>query len=171
MQNIDYTNLVSSVRDNVVEIIQNNVSDPTNSTSGLRKWIYSRTPDTKSRDFSGFPYIIVPSPQISISNASTGQHSFDGSKKEITWEMEIIIHTTDRGWNNLNGKGLQYVNEISNDMMRVFLNRQIRETMRTSGLAFAMPEVSNVDVIEQDNTLLYEVSVFLSFTTRMRVSE
>jgi hypothetical protein len=171
MQNIDYTNLVSAPRDNIVEIIQNNVNDPTSSTLNTRKWLYSRTPDTKSRDFSGFPYIIIPSPQISLSNASTGEHSFDGSKKEVTWEVEITIHATDRGWGNNNGKGLQYVNEISNDMMKVFLNRQIRETLRNYGLAFAMPEVSNVDVIEQDNTLLYEVSVFLSFSTRMRISE
>ena len=171
MEEVTYSNLVTAVRDNIVEIIQDNVTDPISSASYKRKWLYSRTPDTKSRDFSGFPYIVIPSPQISLSNSKTGQHSIDMSKREVTWETEITIHASDRGWANNNGRGLEFVNLISNQLLMNFLDIDLRQQLHDVGMFFSTPEISRVDVIEQNNTLLYEVSVFLSFSVRMRTSK
>lgn len=167
MEIVNYNNLITAVRDNIVEIILNNVTDPISSPSALRKWLYSRRPDTKSRDFSGFPYIVIPSPQISLSD----RQSIDMSKRSVTWDTEITVHASDRGWGNNNGKGLEWTNKISNQVMQIFLNRQIRQTFQDNNMFFARPEITNVTVIELDNTLVYEVSVFLSFEVRMQISE
>lgn len=167
MEIVSYENLITAVRDNIVEVIENNITDPISSASFKRKWLYSRQPDRKSRDFSGFPYIVIPSPQISLQETQT----YDMTQTEVSWDTEITIHASDRGWGNQNGRGLEWTNSISNEVMKVFLNRQVRQLLQENNMYFSRPEISNIDVIELDNTLIYEVSVFLPFKSRLTISE
>ena len=78
MAKVTYSNLFSESRNNVVTIVKSDVSDPTTSPSEYRKWIYSREPDTKSSDFSGYPFIIVHNSEVDFEREDS---SGDGKKK------------------------------------------------------------------------------------------
>lgn len=61
---INASNVFSEARDTVVSLINSNVTDPkTGSTNSRRKWLYREFPDTTSRDFAGYPIIVITSPE------------------------------------------------------------------------------------------------------------
>jgi hypothetical protein len=171
MVKITFSNLYSAVRQNIYTILNEHLPDPANSTSSKRKWLYSRMPDVKSKDFGGFPFVVIPNPTVSLSDHRTGQGSMDMTKRYVEWESEITVVASDRGWGNNNGKGLQYTESICDNLLRLFLNIDIRRELQDLGMYFSIPQVSSVDTTEMNNTLVYEVSLFLNFATRLRVSD
>ena len=165
---VTYVNLFSESRNNVVALINStNVSDPTLSDAEGRKWIYSREPDVKSNDFKGYPCIIVHPADLDIERE---RGSLDGKSKMVFWDIEIEIITSDRGYGEKEGKGLSYMDSISNSLIQTFMNKTNRATLSTNSMKFVNPTTTSVgtDVIE--NELIYRRSIMISFQSKIQVS-
>jgi hypothetical protein len=161
MAKIDSTNLISEPRNNVVALLsdKNNVSDPITSYSEYRKWIYSRDPDIKSASFAGYPFIVINPTRIDTS----GKANLDGSKRFVNWTIDIEIVSSDRGYGDNDGKGLIYNDAITDDILETFMNVDNRETLRSQGMAFGKPVVSDVLVEPLKQELTYRRIITVPF--------
>ncbi|HUU88647.1 MAG TPA: hypothetical protein VMX17_12960 [Candidatus Glassbacteria bacterium] len=165
---VTYTKLFSESRNNVVALItSSNVSDPTISSAEFRKWIYSREPDVKSNSFKGYPYIIVHPSDLDIEKE---KGSLDGKSKFVSWDIEIEIVTSDRGYGENDAKGLSYMDAISDDLIETFMSMTNRKTLSTNSMKFANPTTTAVGTEVIDNELVYRRSIILSFQSRIKVS-
>lgn len=163
-----YSNLFSESRNNVIALLTSvNVPDPTISSAGFRKWIYSRTPDVKANEFKGYPFLIVHPADADIDEDGG---TLDGKSKIVYWNIEIEIVCSDRGYGDNVGKGLSYMDEITDSLAKTFMNISNRKTLTTNSMAFSNVTTSSVttDVIE--NELVYSRSIILSFKSRIQVS-
>ena len=167
---VTYTNLFSESRNNVVALItSSNVSDPTLSSAEFRKWIYSREPDVKATDFSGYPFIIVHPVDLDI-EGEDGKGSLDGKSKFVFWDVEIEIITSDRGYGEKDGTGLTNMDTISNNLIKTFMNITNRNTLSTNSMKFVNPTTTSVGNEVIENELVYRRSIILSFKSRIQVS-
>lgn len=167
MATVTYENLFSESRANVVALItKSNVPDPTISSAEFRKWIYSRQPDVKNANFSGYPFIIVNPADVDIGDKG----SVDGKSKPVMWDIEVEIVTSDRGYGNNDGKGSTQMDSISNNIMTTFLNISNRQTLSNQSMKFSQPTTTAVttDVIE--NEMVFRRSILLPFKSRIQVS-
>ncbi len=165
---VTYQNLFSESRNNVVALVTStNVPDPTLSSAEFRKWIYSREPDIKSTDFKGYPFLVINPVDLDI-EAEGG--SLDGKSKFIYWDIEIEIVTSDRGYGEKDGKGLTYMDSISNSLIKTFMNITNRKTLSKNSMKFVNPTTTAVGTEVIDNELVYRRSIILSFKSRIQVS-
>jgi len=165
---VTYENLFSESRNNVVALVtSSNVSDPTISSAEFRKWIYSREPDVKSSDFKGYPYLIINPCDLDIESE---KGSLDGKSKFVYWDIEIEIITSDRGYGANDGKGLIYMDSISNSLIKTFMNITNRKTLSTNSMKFVNPTTTAVGTEVIENELVYRRSLILSFKSRIQVS-
>ncbi len=165
---VTYQNLFSESRNNVVALVTStNVPDPTLSSAEFRKWIYSREPDVKSSDFSGYPFIVINPADLDIEEE---RGSLDGKSKFIYWDIEIEIVTSDRGYGEKDGKGLTHMDLISNNLIKTFMNITNRKTLGTNSMKFVNPTTTAVGTEVIDNELVYRRSLLLSFKSRIQVS-
>lgn len=163
---VNKNNLFSEARNNVVDLIKTKINDPATSSSEFRKFIYSRRPDVKATDFSGYPYIVVNPSDISLSE----QGSVDGKTKTATWNIEIEVVTSDRGYGNKDGKGLTHMDNFSDQIISIFADQTNKTTLRNNGIAFATPSSTPVSNEIIHNELVYERTFIYTFRSRKRVS-
>lgn len=164
---VTYENLFSESRANVVALIKSsNVPDPTISSAEFRKWIYSSEPSVKNSDFAGYPVIIVNHSDVDIGDKG----SVDGRSKPITWDIEVEIVTSDRGYGGKGGQGATQMDTISNSLMKTFLNITNRTTLSNQSMRFSQPTTTavNADVIQ--NEKVFRRSILLSFNSRIQVT-
>ena len=165
---VTYQNLFSESRNNVVALVTSgNVPDPTLSSAEYRKWIYSREPDVKSTDFKGYPYLIIHPSDLDIEKE---KGSLDGKSKFVYWDVEIEILTSDRGYGEKDGKGLTYMDTISNNLIKTFMNVTNRNTLSTNSMKFVNPTTTAVGTEVIENELVYRRSIMISFKSRIQVS-
>jgi len=169
MANITYANLFSEPRNNVVNLIKDssNVSDPVISSAEYRKWIYSRFPDVKSTEFSGYPFIVVRSTDL---NTEIPESSADGKSKIVNFDIDIEIYTSDTAYGNMSGKGLSHMEAISNDLAETFMNITNRNTLKSYGLAFSTIEPTAISEQELKQQKVYQRIFPLTFKNKMQVS-
>ena len=168
MAQVTYANLFSESRNNVVTLVSDtsNVSDPMGSPSQYRKWIYSREPDVKDSDFSGYPFIIVHSSDFDTDEGGT----VDGKSKRVHWIVEVEIVTSDRGYGKQDGQGLSQIDSISDSIMQTFLDSTKRVTLSNQSMKFSRPSSSGVTNEIIDDELVYRRSILLPFKSRIQVS-
>ena len=166
MEKVTKENLFSEARNNVVTLIEANVSDPVISSSEYRKWIYSRRPGGKASDFDGYPYIVVHPTDVDVEDGG----SVDGKSKVVSWTIEIEIVASDRGYGDHNGQGLAHIDAISDSLIAVFLDMTNRATLSANSLKFSKPTTTAVTTEAISNELVYSRSILLPFRTRMAVS-
>lgn len=161
MAKIDSTNLISEPRNNVVSLISDdsNVSDPVTTSAEYRKWIYSRDPDIKSSSFAGYPFIVIAPARIDTSGGS----SLDSSKRFVNWTIDIEVVSSDRGYGDNDGKGLTYNDLITNDILQTLLDVDNRKTLRSQGMAFGKPVVSDVLIEPLKQELTYRRIITVPF--------
>lgn len=164
---VDKSNLISEVRNNVVDLLKANVSDPTVGSAEYRDWILSRIPDTKASDFIGFPFIVVISPDPEI---LTKARSGDGKSKMVAWEVEILIYTSDRGYSDMANRGNADSETIGNKVFETFLDKTNRNTLRANNMLFSEPKGQGTVTEALEETLVYIKSIALPFATKMRIS-
>jgi hypothetical protein len=71
-------NLFSESRDILKTLINTNVVDPkTGSANSKRRWMYREFPDTTSRDFGGYPFIVIKSPELNSDEQQDLTRLFD----------------------------------------------------------------------------------------------
>ncbi len=165
---INYSNLFSQSWQNIYDLInvKASVVDPTTSSTEYRKWIYSREPDAKSIEFKGFPVIII---HPSTFNTTEGG-SVSGIKKFMEWTMEIEVITSDRGYNNVDGKGLSHMDAICDDIIETLFKSANQSTLNTNSIHFININSSRVVVEDFNNTLIYRRSIIVGFKSRLAVS-
>jgi len=161
---VNYGNLFSKSRDNIVSLIKSNVSDPTVSSSEYRKWIYSREPDVKATDFKGFPFIIIHPAVLSFD-----ERTVNGQIRTINWGIQIEVITADREFGNNDGKGQTHLDSISNEIVMYLNNSSNANTLRASGLFFIDTNATSVVTEAFNNTLIYRRSFMLSFKNKVKV--
>ncbi len=146
-----------------------NVPDPTNSSAGNRKWIYSREPDIKAIDFKGYPIIIVYPASVDFEEEK-GKGSVDMKSKSTFWDIEIEVVTSDRGYGDDDGKGLTHIDSISNDVVKTFNNKTNRITLSNNSMKFTNPSTTSVSIEDFHQERVYRRSIMLSFQSRIQVS-
>jgi len=168
---ITYSNLFSESWNNIYNLInsKSNVVDPTTSSSEFRKWVFSREPDIKASEFTGYPYIVVYNSEVTIETESKGK-SLDGKSQIVIWTIEIEIVTSDRGNNNTDGKGQVHMDAISDDIVETLMNKSNRNTIRANGLYFPSINPSGVVPEVKSNELCYRRSFILGYKSKMQVS-
>lgn len=164
---VTYEKLFSESRNNVVELITANVSDPISSSGQYRKWIYSRVPDIKSEDFKGYPFIVVQNSNV-IPDGDN--QSGDGKHRVVYFDIIVEIYTSDRGYGSKDGLGSSQIDSISDELISVFLNKTHRETLINNRMSMSKPTTDEVEVIPLKNELIYTRTINLSFGNRMVVS-
>ena len=89
---ITTTNIFIQPHANLYNLLNNrsNVSDPNDST-GKRKFVYTREPNFMSRNFAGFPFIIVPDPEYNQTDLM-----LSSTKSKTIDEFEVIIYGQDK---------------------------------------------------------------------------
>ena len=169
MANITYANLFSEPRNNVVTLISNssNVTDPATSSAEYRKWIYSRFPDVKSAEFSGYPFIVVRSTDL---NTEIPDSSADGKSKMVNFDIDIEIYTSDTAYGNTSGKGLIHMESISDDLAETFMDMTNRRTLKSYGLAFSTIEPTAISEQELKQQKVYQRIFPLTFKNKLQVS-
>jgi len=161
---VNYGNLFSRSRDNIVSLIKDNVSDPTVSSSEHRKWIYSREPDVKANDFKGFPFIIIHPAVLSFD-----ERTINGQVRTVLWGIQIEVITSDREFGNNDGNGSIHLDLISNEIVRYLNHSTNTNVLRINGLFFIDINATSVVVESFNNTLIYRRSFMLSFKNKMKV--
>ena len=164
---VTYANLLSESRNNVVDIISANVSDPISSASEYRKWIYSRMPDVKDAAFKGYPLIIVEPSGIDIESEDS---SGDGKHKFVSWTINIEVRTSDRGYGSADGQGLIQIDTISDSIMQQFLSMTHRNTLGANSMKFSAPTTEPVLTITEQNELIYRRIIGLRFRNLIPIS-
>lgn len=161
MAKINSTNLISEPRNNVVSLISDssNVSDPITTSAEYRKWIYSRDPDIKAGDFAGYPFIVINPARIDTSGSS----SLDSSRTFVNWTIDIEVVSSDRGYGDNNGNGLTHNDNITNDILETLMKVENRETLRSQGMAFGKPVVSDVLIEPLKKELTYRRIITVPF--------
>jgi len=164
---VTYSNLVSKPRENIILLITaTNVPDPISSSTEFRKWIYSRVPDTKSIDFKGYPFIVVHPAEFDPNERG----SLDGKSRFVSWEIEIEIFASDRGYGSIDGKGLAHIDAISDDILKTLLDMTIRNALSGNNLKFSRPRPTSVTTEVLDDELIYRRSIIATFENRLQVS-
>ena len=165
---ITYSNMFSGPRANILALIddKSNVADPVTSSSEYRKWIYSRDPDIKSNNFTGFPILIIHSSEF-----ETEEHgSCDMKSKPVNWSTEIEIITSDRGYGSEDGKGMTHMDAISDDIGTTLLNVANRKTLQSNSLFNIIFTSSSITQEVMGETLVYRRSFTVELKSRLRVS-
>lgn len=165
---VTYSNLTSESRNNVVTLLSStsNVVDPIVTSGEFRKWIYSRAPDTKAADFKGFPFIVVNPANY---DPEVGG-SMNGKSKFVSWEIEIEIFTSDRGYGGHDGQGLTHMDAITDDVVQTLSAMTNRNTLSGNNLKFSRPRLTSVTTEAIEDTLVYRRSIMATFKNRIHVS-
>lgn len=171
MVQLTSSNVFSAIRDNIVSLIEKNIKNPvSNSKFNTKTNIYDRQPDLKAFNFKDFPYIIVQYPQIDIStNDDFG--TLDMNTKRYEWDLEIVVHATERAFgNNRNKKGAETTTDIADQLIEMFDSSQIKRYLHDQGFFFSKPDISNVSPVSQiSNTLIYEFTMTFTFSNRTNI--
>ncbi|MHA1829886.1 MAG: hypothetical protein ACTSX6_14695 [Candidatus Heimdallarchaeaceae archaeon] len=147
------------------DLISNNISDPVSSSAEYRKWIYAREPDTKSRDFSGYPFIIINPVNISFAE----NKSADESRKIAGISVEIEIVASDKGANNSNGQGLSHIDAITDDFLKLVNSTTGKNNLRQNGLYRAKIETLSSNQYILDEVMCFRRSLLLTFRNWKKV--
>ena len=167
MAQVTYQNLFSEPRNNVVALINSDVTDPLASSSKSRKWIYSRVPSVKSTKFAGYPLIVVSPTDLDIEEEMT---SGEGKHKFVTFTIEIEILSSDNGYADNNGKGLTYLDSISDDLMTALMDTSNRNAFALNSMEMINPITDAVEVIEFHKEKIYRRTMTLPFKSRLAIS-
>ena len=170
MAQVTYENLFSEARANVVALINSNVTDPTITSTQVRKWIYSSEPDVKSSSFKGYPVLVVNHADVDILGEGDNRGSLDGKSKPVFWSIEVEVITSDRGYAGKDGQGATQMDSISNSIMKTFNDKTNKTTLSNQSMKFSNPTTTavNSDVIQ--NEKVFRRSILLPFQSRIQVS-
>lgn len=120
---VNTTNIYSESRAVLKRLIDDNVVDPKIGTvNSRRRWIYREEPDTASRDFSGYPIIVITSPDLDDDVQDLKDSLSDGT---VSFEINVQAEYTD-----VNAR----VDEISSKIYSLFRNHTHTQTLADANL-------------------------------------
>ena len=120
---VNITNVYSEARTILKNLIDSNVIDPAIGTkSSRRRWIYREQPDTTSRDFQGYPIIVITSPDLDDDVQDLKDSLSDG-----TLSFEISVQAE---YNDVNSR----VDTISSAIYGLFRSQTHTQTLADGNL-------------------------------------
>lgn len=167
---LTHANLYSQAWKNVWDLItdRTKVADPLKGSSDHRKFVYSREPDTASSDFKGYPFVIVHPAKLT----REGRRSADAYRADIQAEIEVEVFSSDkvkdyRTTNNPEGKGLDFLDDISDDVIQTFSNKANKATLANNNVGNVQISASDVDFFTEDGERVYIRRFLIAFSTPM----
>ena len=165
------TNLYTQVFLNVYNLLndRSNVVDPLPRSQGrLRKFVYAREPSVDARGFDGYPLVVVNQPTIEVATRRLG----DDKNAEVTGEMMIEVRSTTAFFRqgtseDPHGKGLTFLNEISDDIMATLNSVANRNSLRANNIGFVKVESGSMDVFSVEAETVYVREMRLTFMTAL----
>jgi len=164
---ITKSNLFSEPRNNIVDIISANLTDPVSSSSQFRKWIYSREPDIKSAGFKGFPIVIINASELDKLKA---QRTVDRKSNKVDWTIEMEVISSDRGNGKQAGRGLEYLDSVSDQLVQVLGDTTNLDTLRENLIHNLTFSASGVDTESLADELVFRRTFILNFDTKIQTS-
>lgn len=158
-------NLFVQVHANIYNLLNNrsNVPDPADST-GERKFVYTREPNSESRNFAGYPYIVVPYPEF-----SQGNKTADGTKAFQDDSFEIIVMTQDKTSDSQgNQSGARQLADIKTNLLKTLNNKTNAQTLRNNGLRNRTIPSATFDWGEEDGKQIFRTEFNLRFNNQLR---
>jgi hypothetical protein len=150
------SNVFSEARDQLKSIINSNVTDPKiGSTNSRRKWIYREFPDTTSRDFAGYPIIVITSPEL-----EDDIQDLQGclSNGELNMTVSIFVE-----FNDTNAR----IDTISNSVYSVL--RSNRNTLLSNNLDLLNIQAGPFDSQDEDGKKLSTRQFLVPFSSTLEV--
>ena len=161
---INSTNLIRQSYANIYNLINNrsNVPDP-NSSAGTRKFIYTRMPKIDSRNFAGFPFIIVertkPSKKIG---------SADLTKSFINFDNAISVYSKDKETDSTGyPSGEQTNEEITENIRKTLDNATNQRTLLNQAMAHLSYNIDTSEDEDFDGILTYISKFDLRFENNL----
>lgn len=164
--NITNTTLISQPRENIFRLLNDrtNVPDPIDD-SGKRKFVYTREPNHKERSFAGYPYVIVRDPTL-----RQDAHSVSRATAQVEWEQEVEIQSSDVMSNSTHtGRGLEYLNDIVDDIVTFFGSAAGRKTLRQKGHFNVRLQVDRAEEVELDTENAFRAVILITYSLRVNV--
>jgi len=166
---ISYDKLLRLSHANIYNMINTaaNVDDPVG-TATTRKWVYVRQPRLNSRNFAGYPYIIVNMPRINI-----GDRTLDSNSAMIEWEIIIEVWSADRYSTTTYGdtagdpKGAEYLQSISDSVISTLTNATNQTTMRSYGMYNIDLSAETNDYTNENGEMIFNRDFRITFNRRM----
>ncbi len=156
--NILKTSLTSQSYANVYNLVKDNVTDPTGAVD--RNWIHTRDPSIKAAYDEDYPKIIIWPVRI-----TQEMPSLDTTTKDIMWECEIEIRSTDR-----DESGLSYIETISDNLFTIFNGNTNQRLLHTYGMQLVNLNLEDTDYVEFSQERVYISRFILTFQWRLNTS-
>jgi len=167
---LDRTNLYSQVQINIFNLLNNrsNVVDPRDST-GNREFLLAHEPDFE-RGFQLFPVVVVNPANTSMGDLRLG----DDKTANVLGEIIIEVWSTDTFFRNktttdVHGKGLTYLDAISDDVMQTLNSVANRNTLRANNIGGIRVETRGTDFRDLDDEKLWVREIAVTFDSRLLV--
>lgn len=158
-------NLFVQTHANIFNLIndRSNVPDPADST-GVRKFVYTREPNTMANNFAGYPFIIVPYPEFS-QDAKVA----DATKAFQSDEFTITIYTQDKASDGSgNPSGARQAADITTNIVKTLNNKSNSQTLRNNGLRNKSFTKVDFDWGELDQKRIFKRELTLRFANQLR---
>jgi hypothetical protein len=150
-------NLFSESRDILKTLINTNVVDPkTGSANSKRRWMYREFPDTTSRDFGGYPFIVIKSPELN----SDEQQDLKGCLTNGDLNITIEIYAE---FDDVNAR----VDTISNGVYATLRTYANRESLLSNNFDLGNITASPFDNQTEDNKKVSTRSFLIPFNSTL----
>lgn len=167
---LDRTNLHTQVFWNFYNLLNNrsNVVDPRSPESvKVRKFVHAHEPYL-GRGFDGYPFLIVNQPVVGIGSVRLA----DDINAEVNGEFVVEVRSSDKAVEDVtaedsHGKGLKWLNEVTDDVIQTLNAVSNRNTLRSRNIGFVRTETGNVDFIEVEGETIYSREVRVLFRTAL----
>jgi len=162
---ISRTKLFSQAFHNIYNLIntRSNIPDPLGGSS--RTMVYKREPDAKGGSFKGYPFIIIYPVNASLSKFTVGN-----KKAELVYEFDVEVRSSNRMLRPHDGKGAEYLDEISDALYATLDSKTNKDTLREYGMYNLIVNTESTDVVDVYQERIYVRRFRVVFTQMMTVS-
>jgi len=120
---VNNTNIFTEPRDLIKALINSNVVDPKRGrVNSPRRWIYRQIPDTTSRDFAGYPFIVIKSVE-----GDSNEVDLQGCTSDFEMELEVESFVE---FNDTNAR----VDSLSNSIYQILNSFANKKTLASQNL-------------------------------------
>jgi len=154
---ITIQNLFSESRELLKTLINSNVTDPkVGNTNSRRRWIYREFPDTTSRDFEGYPIIIIKSPELNSDEQQDLQGCLTNGDLNISIELYVEFNDTNAR-----------IDTLSNEVFAVLRTKANRDDLLSNNLDLGNLTASPFDNQDEDGKRLSTRSFLIPFNSTL----
>ena len=159
-------NYFTQIHANIFNLINNRSNIPLpDGLPSAHKFVYVREPNYLSRNFDGFPFIIVPDPEV-----SQDKKTADATKAFQSETFEIVVMTSDKNSDSDgNPVGTQQMRDICTNIVKTLNDITNSKTLRNNGLRNKEFPSITLDCGELDEKPIFRREFSLRFSNQLRV--